>query len=835
MFRLTIKEIAANKVRLLATAMAVIFGVAFLAGTLVLTDTVTKTFDGILADANAGTDAYVRGASPLQLDFGEARPRLDTQLVDQLRQVDGVDGVAVRVSGYAQILDTKGKASGDTETLGMNWSAVDELNPFELSEGRAPTTADDIVIDKRSADTTGFVPGDRTTVLTHGAPREFTIVGIARFGTADSPGGIAMVLFNDATAQELLGERGHVDGAAFIAKDGVSPESLVANLQPRVPGDVEVITGAQLTKEDQDQVHENIAPIGTFMLVFAGVALFVGAFIINNTFSIIVSQRTKEMAMLRAIGASGRQVRRAVLVEATVVGVIASTLGLAAGIGVAQGLKALLGAVGLDIPGHSMVVQTSTIVISMAVGVLVTVFSAAMPARRAAKVPPVAALRDVAVDRSGASKRRTVTGLIIGGLGVAALLGGLSATDVKLVGVGAIGVFIGVSVLGPVLARPVSFALGYPMAKLRGMSGVLARQNAMRNPKRTARTAASLMIGVGLVAFITIFAASAKTSAAGSFHDDYRGSHIIESGAIDGSSGFSPELADEVRVTPGVRLMSAQRIARAEIDGVAQDMFMAFDTTTIAKLFDLGNVEGDIAQLGADGIAVNADDGAANQPQLGDTREVTFTTGTKTFVVRAIYHNSSEWVGDQFVGLEAFVANVPSQLDARLYVATDDEAALEDVAGSYPTADVMDRPEFVTAQNAEIDMMLTLMYAMLALAVLIALLGIANTLALSIHERKRELGLMRAVGMSRSQVRALVRWESVIIAMFGTALGLGLGVLFGWAMTNALADEGLDTFTIPVGQLVVITVISALAGVGAAIMPARRAARTDVLKAVASN
>ena len=286
-------------------------------------------------------------------------------------------------------------------------------------------------------------------------------------------------------------------------------------------------------------------------------------------------------------------------------------------------------------------------------------------------------------------------------------------------------------------------------------------------------------------------------------------------------------------------MISEERFAHAEIDGTSSEVFPAFDTATIGKLFDLGNVEGDVSQLGVDGIAVKADkadrETATSRPHLGDTKQVTFTTGTKTFVVRAVYDNSAEWVGDQFVSLEAFAANVPTQLDARVYVATDNEAALENVASAYPTAEVMDKHEFLTAHNAQIDTMLTLMYAMLALAVFIALLGIANTLALSIHERKRELGLLRAVGMSRAQVRSSVRWESVIIALFGTVPGVGIGVLFGWAMMTAMSDDGIDAFTIPAGQLAVISVIAALAGIAAAVMPARRAARINVLKAVTSN
>ena len=835
MFRLTFKELAARKLRLLATALAVIIGVAFLAGTLTLTDTVLGTFDDLLAQADAGTDAYIRGDSPLNEGFGGARPRVDAELADTVRGMDGVADVAVRVSGYAQILDKNGKAVGDPQTglLGMNWTTVAELNPFKLTAGHAPSGPDEIVIDKRSADATGFTPGDHTTVLNGGAPRAATIVGVARYGDADSPGGTAMVLFDDITAQEVLAEPGRVDGIAIVADAGVSQQALVSDLTPTIGDGSEVITGAQLTKEDQDKLHDDIGVFGTFMTIFAGIAMFVGAFIINNTFSIIVTQRTKEMALLRAIGASGRQVRAAVLAEAAVVGLIASGIGLVAGIGVARALQALLGAVGLDIPTGSTVVTVPTVMISVLAGFVVTVVSAVMPARRASRVPPIAALRDVAQDHSAASKQRITTGSTITAAGIAALIAGLGAENIKVVGLGAVALFIGVSVLGPVLARPAAVVLGHPMARLRGMAGVLARQNAIRNPKRTAKTAASLMIGVGLVAFITIFATSMKASGSGALRRDFAGTVVIDSGAFDGSSGLSPDLAADLAKRPGVRAIAEERIASVEIDGAASDYFRAYDTSSIATLFDLGTVQGNLAELGSDGIAVKAGKGST-APKLGDTRTVTFPTGTRTMVVRAIFDHSAWFLGNEFVDLTAFDANLPTQLDSRIYLNVDDVNSVNTAAAPYPTANVMTTNEFVKQQQGKIDKMLTLVYALLGLAVLIALLGIANTLALSIHERKRELGLLRAVGMSRAQVRASVRWESVIIALFGTGLGLTIGTFLSWAMTNALGSQGVDRFVIPTGSLTIITVIAALAGVGAAVMPARRAAAVDILTATTS-
>src|SRR3954452_5141881 len=833
MFRLTIKELLGKKLRLLSTAMAVLLGVAFLAGTIILTDTATKSFDNVLANANAGTAAYIRGVSPLSLSFGDQRPRIDADLLGTLRQVDGVNQAAVKVNGYAQIVDKHGKPVGDAAQvplLGANWVTVDALNPYELAAGRAPRAADEIVIDQHSADTAGYHVGDRAKVLTTGAPQTFTISGIANFGGASSAGGATSVLFTDRTAQQLLAHPGEVDGIAFTAQPGVSQRTLAANLDAATDADVQVVTGATVVAEDQKAVHENISSFSTFMLIFAGIAMFVGAFIINNTFSITVAQRTKEMAMLRSIGASRRQVMRAIILEAGVVGIVASGLGLLAGIGVAAGLKAMLASVGMEFPSESMVILPSTIVVSLAVGIVVTLASATMPAVRASKVPPIAALRDVALDRSAASKRRTVTGVVLAALGVAALLGGLSGGGPALVGLGAVVVFAGVSVLGPVLARPVSYVVGAIPARLRGMAGSLSRENAMRNPKRTARTAASLMIGVALVAFIMIFAASAKTSLAGSLAHDYHGTHIVDSGSFDGTAGIRPTLAAKLHATHGVTKVAEQRATKAEVDGKLADPFMAFDPS-IGTLFELGRVEGDLHQLGADGIAVESGSGR----KLGDTVTVTFATGAQDFVVRAVYHDGSEWVGPEFVGLEAFAANVPDQLDTRVYVATSDEQALEHAAAPFESATVLDKQGFIDTKSATMDQFLKLVYGMLGLAVVIALLGIANTLALSIHERKRELGLLRAVGMSRAQVRSSVRWESVIIALFGTALGLGIGVFFGWAMVRALSDKGITALTVPGGGLLVVTLGAALAGVLAALLPARGAARIDVLKAVASS
>ncbi len=831
---LTVKQLAANKLRLLATAFAVILGVAFLSGTLILTDTIRGTLNSALANADAGTDAYVRGASPLRLGYGQSGRPLDAALLDPIRRVDGVGQVSIEVSGYAQIIDKGGKAVGSANTgvLGMNWVTVPQLNPFTINSGRAPAGPDEIVIDKHSASVANLHVGDRTTVLSTGAPRQATIVGIARFGAIDTPGALAVVLFDDVTAQAVLNQPGQVDGIAVTARKGVSPDTLVARLAPVAGASNQVLSGAKLTKEHQDQIGKDISQFGTFLTIFALIALFVGAFIINNTFSIIVSQRTKEMALLRAVGASGRQVRSAVLAEAAVTGLVASAIGVVAGIGVAAGLLALLSALGVDIPVGATVVTPSTVMISVVVGLVITLVSAVMPARRASKVPPIAALRDVAQDRSAVSTRRIVTGAAATALAVATLLVGLNAANAKVVGAGAVALFLAISVLGPVVARPVASVFGSPIASFRGTAGMIARRNAMRNPKRTARTAASLMIGVALVSFLTIFAASVKSSGAGAFRHDFRGTAIVDSGAVDSNSGLSPGLAARLKAESGVRTIAEQRNTDVEISG-QPSVLSAYDTATIATLFDLGHVRGDLGHLGADGIAVKTETGS-NPVELGDTRTITFPTGPVNFTVRATYDHRAAFFGNQFVDLSAFEASLPVTIDSRVYVDAGDLTAVDRAAAGYPTAKVLTTEAFITQQNGDIDTILTLMYALLGLAVLIALLGIANTLALSIHERKGELGLLRAVGMSRAQVRSSVRWESAIIALFGTFLGLAIGTFLGWAMVHAVAQQGVNQLVIPAGSLITVAAIAAGAGVAAAVLPARRAARMDILTAVAA-
>ncbi|HEY7627806.1 MAG TPA: FtsX-like permease family protein [Ilumatobacteraceae bacterium] len=842
MFRLTIRELAAKKLRLMTTAIAVMLGVAFMAGSLVLTATISKTFDGLFADTYSGTDAYVRGASEIEAGFGVQRPRLDASIVDTIADVDGVAAAEAKVSGYAQLVDSNGEPVGDpgegAPTFGESWMTVDALNPYRIADGRAPSGPDEIVIDRHSAKLADLHVGDTATVLTKRGAQAFTVSGIATFGDADSMGGASAVLFDLPTAQEMVAEPGQVDAVAVVAADGVSQQQVKDGIAKVLPAGAESLTGAEITAETQGDVKESLSFFNTFLMIFAVVALFVGAFIIFNTFSIIVAQRQREMALLRALGASNRQVTRSVIVEATAVGLAASLAGIGAGIGVAGLLKMLLAAFGVDIPAGSLVVTTGMVITCLIVGTVVTVTSAILPARRAGKVPPVAAMREVAIDRAASSRRRIVVGLTALTAGVASLVAGLSGGAIALVGGGVLVTFIAVSILAPVLARPVARVIGMPMAHLGGVSGNLGRENAMRTPRRTASTAAALMIGVGLVGFIMTFAASAKASITGSIDRDFHGDYVLDTGAYE-VGGVSHNLATELASRPEFSAITATRLAPAAIDGKVTDV-SGWDAATVESLFDIEPQHGDVASLGSNGIAVEDSFAAEHGWTIGSTVPVTFAQGTATLTVDAIF-GDGKWTGSVFVDNSMLASVGIDELDTRVYVRDADSvdaatarSILDEAAATYPSVQVMDKAEFKASKASDIDGMLNLIYALLGLAIVIALIGIANTLALSIFERTRELGLLRAIGMTRAQLRATVRYEAIIIALFGTAMGLSIGIFFGWSIVHALADIGFKTFVVPTGSLVVVAVIAAIAGVAAAVLPARRAARLDVLGAIAT-
>jgi putative ABC transport system permease protein len=844
--RIALKGLLARKLRLFTTSLAVLLGVAFMAGTLVLTDTIGRTFDRLFANAAAGTDAVVRGSSVVEGQFGNERARVPAGVLDTVRTVPGVQAAEGVVEGYTQVVGPNGKTIGNpgrgAPTFGRNWGEVEGLNPFRLAEGGPPRADDEVVLDRYTADQAKAKVGDTITVLVSKGPQRVRVVGIATFGDASGTGGATNVMFTSAAAQRYVGKRGEFDSIAVVAANGLSQTEVRDRIARAVPAGVEVVTGKKFTEENQSQIRKSLRFFDAFLLTFAVVALLVGSFIIYNTFSIIVAQRGREMALMRAVGASRRQVLTAVLVEAGAVGVVASVLGMFCGIVIAVGLKALLKAFGFDIPAGGIVFSGKTAVVSLVAGIGVSMASAFFPARRGSKVAPVAAMRQHAVEATGGSRRRTVVGVIVTALGGAVLLNGLfgnGGNKPATVGFGAVLIFFGVAVLGPVFARPVSRVIGAPLPRLRGIAGTLARENAMRNPKRTASTAAALMIGVGLVGFITIFAASAKSSINDSIDKAFTGDFVVDSGTF-GFGGLSPALADGLRKLPEIRSVSGYRVGQAKV-GNGPQFVAAIDPASFADIVDLDLAQGRLQGLTPDSIAVAKNVADDKHWSLGSPVTMTFAkTGQQTFRIAAIYRRT-DVVGRYVLPMAAYDANFAQQLDAQVYVsrapgvtAAAARRAVESLTRAYPNATLRDQTEFKAEQAKQINTLLGLIYVLLALAVVIAFLGIMNTLALSIFERTRELGLLRAVGMTRRQLRTTVRWESVIIALFGTLLGLAIGLFFGWALVQALRSNGFNRLTVPAGQLAVVVVIAALAGVAAAILPGRRAARLDVLQAIAA-
>jgi putative ABC transport system permease protein len=846
MLHTSFKNILAHRRRLAATAVAVILGVSLIAGTLVLTDTINQTFGGLYNTVYQGTDAVVRAKAAFTgiQNSGAQRAPVDASLVTPLRTVPGVaadDGV---VRGYARLVGSNGQAVGNPNvmgTVGRSWPTVGQLNPWVLAAGRPPRADNEIVIDQKSASDGHLAVGDTATVLVQGPPRKMLISGIARFGTASSPGGASVILFTVPAAQKLVGQPGKFDSISFAAQPGVSQAQLVRNLQAALPAGLEAVTGQQAANEQRSNVMNGLGGFSTLLLVFAVAALLVGAFMIFNTFSITVAQRTRENGLLRALGATRRQVLSSVLLEAVTVGLLASAVGLGLGVAVAAGLKALLAATGLDIPAGGIVFAPRTVIIALVAGTGVTVVAALSPARKAGKVAPIAAMQDAVATSTGyGSRQRVFVGTGVLALGAAVLFTGLLAhpsRPVLFVGLGAVLVFFGVAILGRTVSLPISRVLGAPLPSLRGVAGTIARQNAMRNPKRTAAAASALMICVGLVSFVTIFASSITAAVNTVYDRSFTGDFIINSGA-GGTGGVDPAMARRVGQLPQVALASGLRVGQAKIEGGVQQV-VAVDPKTAFGIFNVQPLQGNQNDLGRDAIAVYKTEATDHHLKIGDHIPVLFTaTGTRSMRVALIY-GSGEPAGNYFLGMSAYQANFTSQYDLLVFVKKAPGvstaaalAAIKTVTRDYPGVTVQNQAQYIAQGLQPINGILNMIYGLLLLTVIIALLGIGNTLALSIYERIREIGLFRAVGMTRRQLRSTIRLESVVIALQGTALGLLIGVLFGWAITHAVNIAGAGVISFPYRTLVYVIILAALGSVVAAIRPAGRAAKLNILRAI---
>ncbi|MFG2422221.1 ABC transporter permease [Streptomyces sp. NPDC048448] len=845
--RVSVASLRAHGRRFAGTFVAVFLGVAFLTGTLVMGDTLRASFDTMFGNAAKGTDAVVRGADTITTpgeSQGVRRP-VDIALVRTIEKAPGVAAAVPDIEGAGQLVDAHGKPIGGQgpPTLAGNWIEDPGLNAYRIAAGRAPAKSGEVVVNRGAAKKGGLRIGDTTTLRTPD-PVRVTIVGLATFGGED---GMAQVTFTGMTQADaekyLTAKPGEAAGIRVRAAPGVGQEKLVAGLTRQLPAGVEAITGQASARENTDMISSRFLTVfTTFLLVFSGVALLVATFSIHNTFAIVVAQRTRENALLRALGASRRQVTVSTLAEASVVAVTASAVGLGGGIGIAAGLQALFPAIGFPFPSGDLVISGLSLLLPLAVGVVVCLGSALLPAVRAGRTAPLAALRETAVDRSGASRARAAVGAALAVLAAGATLTGvLAGPSLWLAGLGAVLALAAFVVLGPVASSTAVRVIGVPLDRLRGVTGSLARRNALRSPRRTAATASALMVGVAVVSLFTVFGASLKATMDRTVSRSFAGDVAVSTPSFGaGGSGLSPGLAPAIGRQPAVKYAVGLGRGVAEVDGKGRALTVT-DPAVLGRVFDLGAVRGSLDHLGADGIAVTRSEAVRQHLRTGDTARLAFTDGKQVnFTVRAVY-GRSELAGDYVITRAAWAPHRTQDADTLVAVtfrdgvgAADGKAAVKRVAARYGDPEVQTRDEYARSSAGGIDMMLTLVYALLALAVLIALLGIANTLTLAIHERTRELGLLRAVGQTRAQLRAMVRWESVLVAAFGTAGGLALGAFLGWVLVKASdgASDSAFAFAIPPARLVVVALVGLAAGALAGLRPARRAARLDVLRAI---
>jgi putative ABC transport system permease protein len=842
MWNATIKGLLSHKLRLALTALAIVLGVSFVSGTYVLTDTMNATFTQLFQDTTKGIDVVVQTKQTFASEQGDTRDPVPESLLQQVRGVDGVKIAEGSVNGYAQFVGKNGKAvtTGGAPTLGVSASEASELNSnFTMRSGKIPTGSNDVAVDARTAQKQGFKVGDRVKVLSQGPSRTFTVSGIVGFGKADNLAGATLAVFDLKTAQQVMDSEGKFNEIDVVAQPGVTPDQLRDRIAAVTPSKYESITGADQAQRSAKEIQNGLGFFKIALLVFAGVALFVGAFLIFNTFSIIVAQRTRELALLRCLGASRRQVLGSVLLESGLVGLVASAIGLGLGLLIALGLRAVLGAVGIDLPSTGSRFELRTVIVSMVVGVVITLVSSFMPALKATRVPPVAAMRaEAATPASRSIRRRSIIGSLVTVIGVGLLLLGLFRdvnNRIAFVGAGAVVIFLGVAILSPLIARPLARWIGWPFARAFRLPGSLARQNAMRNPRRTSATAAALMIGLALVTFAGIFVASAKVSINSVLDRTVSADYIA---TTDNFQGFSPEVAKRLTGLPQLQSVTSSRYGGWKLNGQSQSL-QAVDPVAYDSMVRTETTSGSIADLQNGGLAVSEDVAKQHHWKVGSIVPMEFPSdGVQRVPVKAVYKDN-ELNGGYLLSLADYQEGYSTQLDslviAKVKPGVDTatvRGAIDKVVADFPNVQIQDMAQYKERTGKQLDQLLNLVRSLLAFAIIIALFGIVNTLALSVFERVRELGLLRAVGATRRQVRSMIRWEAVIIAVLGAILGMAVGVFFGWTMVRALASQGFGEFTVPAGQLVAYVLLAAVAGVTAAILPGRRAAKVDMLRAI---
>ena len=847
MLRATLKSLLARKLRLLLSGLAVVLGVMFVSGAFVLTDTLGRSFDAVFADAYAEVDVSVEAKPKIDVSTAEGMPLstpMPASVLDRIKAVPGVaDAKGVVAADGARMIGSNGKVvtSFGPPQLGQNWLGESDL--VEMREGRAPQADDEIVINAALAEAGKVKVGDRVGVLTLAPKKEFTLVGVFGYsGGRDSIGGANEVYFTTPVAQQLmLGKPDVFSNVSVQAADGTTPAALRDELARTLGADYQVKTGEQLAADASAGLKEGLSFFNKILLGFAAVALLVGTFLILNTFSIIVAQRTRELALMRAIGASGKQVIGSVVLEALAVGLIASVLGLAAGIGVGALLAYLFGqlAGGLTLAGLG--VPASAVIGAFAVGMLITVIAALLPALRASRIPPIAAMQDVATPDRPLTKV-TIGGAVVTGIGAVLLFLGLGghAGDSTLATIlgGVLFAFIGVALLTPIISRPVVALLGAMFSW--SVPGKLGRLNSGRNPRRTAITAAALMVGIALVTGVTVILDSAKGSI-GKLAEDNIKAELVISGSTSGPrpASFDPAVLEKAAAIPGVRMVDGEYGDMAVVGGERTWVAVSSNVAALQQIFGAKAAAGDISKLAPDQMLVSSDTAKARNLTVGSTVPVQLSRGdARTYTVSGIYE-SSQLTNPVTLPPQAaadFAIPQPIQGFLQLAPGTSVDAVqpqVERLLADSPEVSVADRAAFIEQQTGQLDSLLQMIQILLALAIVIAVLGIINTLALSVLERTRELGLLRAIGLRRAQTMRMITVEAVVISIFGALLGVVVGTGLGAAVVEALKDEGITDLVLPWGQMVTFLILAAIIGVVAAVLPAIRAARINVLGAIA--
>jgi putative ABC transport system permease protein len=837
-----LKGLLAHKLRLALTALAIVLGVTFVSGTLVLTDTLRQTFTTLFGHVYQHVDFVVRAKPAFKGgDQSEGAKPIPESIAANVRKVPGVAYASGGVEGFAEMVAPDGKviSSGGAPTLGVSFDPNRQLSSLHLAEGVAPTTPHDVAIDEGTAQKYHFRVGDHVRILLEGPPQVFDITGIVRFGTADNLAGATIAAFQLTTAQKLFGEVGRYDAIDVLAKPGVNKKALERAIADVLPPGVQVVSGKTVASEQTNAINTALGFFSTALLVFAFISLFVGGFTIFNTFSILVGQRTRELALLRILGASRRQIFTSVIAEAGIVGLVSALAGLGLGVLTAVGLEALLKGFGITLPSGPLVFQAHTVLAALLVGIGVTVVAAISPARRAVHIAPMAALADYRGGEAESSVRRIMVGGVIALLGVGVLAFGLTGHTIQLVGVGAVAIFIAAGMLAPVVARPMASVLGRPLAGSMGVTGRLGRENSMRSPKRTAQTASALMVGLALVATMAVFGASLSMSATSAVTDAVKANYIV-SASGSGPGGFSSTVAAAAARVKGVTAVSSVYVGAFELRGKQVDL-TAVSSAGLSETVILRMTAGSGARaLAAGDLLLDTTTASEDNLSVGSVVPVKFAlTGVASMRVGGIFKPNA-LLGNFLTGAAFFRAHFSQPLPVAVLIQTSSpqstagKAAVGAGLRAYPGLTVQTRAEFLKTQQQQVNQLLGLVYALLALAIIIALIGIVNTLLLSVFERTREIGLLRAVGMRRRQVKAMIRSEAVILALFGAIVGVligtGLGVAFSWS----LRQEGITDIVVPLTSLVTFLFISALLGLGAASWPARRAAKLDVLAAIAT-